>query len=68
MKAALLEGLAEKTFAIVFNTGDEVAAGLLAFAKEHHVTAAHFTAIGAFSSADGRLLRLGKEGVPQDSD
>lgn len=50
MKATMLEGLAEKTFAVIFNTGDDVTSGLLAFAAEHHVTAAHFTAIGAFSS------------------
>lgn len=51
MRATLLQGLAEKTFAVVFDTGDEVASGLLKFAQEHQITAAHFTAIGAFSRA-----------------
>jgi len=51
MKSALLEGLAEKTFALIFNTGDDVVSLMLDFATQHRVTAAHFTAIGAFSSA-----------------
>jgi predicted DNA-binding protein with PD1-like motif len=37
----------ERTFAIVFDTDDEVAAGLLEFAKTHHLRGAHFTALGA---------------------
>jgi predicted DNA-binding protein with PD1-like motif len=36
-----------RTFAIVFGTGDEVARGLLAFAHEHGIGGAYFTAIGA---------------------
>ncbi len=36
---------------LVFDTGDEVVSTLTAFAKEHRVAAAHFTAIGAFSDA-----------------
>lgn len=51
MKATLIQGLANKTFAIIFKTGDEVAQGLLQFAQDHHVTAAHFTAIGALNRA-----------------
>jgi uncharacterized protein len=39
----------QKTFALVFDTGDEVATVLLAFAKEKGLTGSHFTAIGAFS-------------------
>lgn len=37
-----------KTYAVIFETGDEVAAGLSEFAKEHRLKASHFTAIGAF--------------------
>src|SRR5665213_2953763 len=51
MKATMLQGVGEKTFALIFESGDEVNAGLLQFAKEHRVTAAHFTAIGALSRA-----------------
>ena len=50
MKAKLLhEQQGQKTFAVVFDKGDEVVAGLLAFAKENSLAASHFTAIGAFS-------------------
>ena len=36
---------------LVFDTGDEVVSTLTKFAKEEHIAAAHFTAIGAFSDA-----------------
>ena len=36
--------------AVIFQTGDEVAVGLAAFAREAHLAASHFTAIGALSS------------------
>jgi uncharacterized protein len=42
---------AGKTFVVVFETGEEVAEGLLAFARGQHLHAAHFNAIGALSSA-----------------
>jgi uncharacterized protein len=48
MKSKLLDDKGEKTFALIFETGDEVAAGLLEFAKKSSMGAAHFTAIGAF--------------------
>ena len=37
-----------KTFAVIFETGDEVASGLGNFAKAHQLRAGYFTAIGAF--------------------
>ncbi len=37
----------QRTFALIFDKGDEVARGLGKFAKEHRLAAAHFTAIGA---------------------
>lgn len=48
MKSKLINDEHEKTFVLVFETGDEVTAGLLDFAKQHKLAAAHFTAIGAF--------------------
>jgi predicted DNA-binding protein with PD1-like motif len=49
MKTQLIhEQHGEKTFVIVFAKGDEVVAGLQQFAEGHRVTAAHFTAVGAF--------------------
>ena len=47
MKWQILDGQ-PATYAVVFETGDEVTAGLKAFAAEHELKAAHFTAIGAF--------------------
>lgn len=43
-----------KTFILVFKTGDELAGGLLRFAKEQKLSAASFKAVGALSS-----VRLG---------
>ena len=51
MKAKLLDDQGGKTFAVVFDTGDEVASGLLAFARKYRLAGSHFTAIGAFEGA-----------------
>ncbi|MBW3540039.1 MAG: DNA-binding protein [Planctomycetes bacterium] len=51
MKSKQLTHDEEATFALVFDAGEEVAGGLLAFAKEQRLTAAHFTALGAFERA-----------------
>jgi hypothetical protein len=48
MKSKLIQDGREKTFALVFDTGEEVVAGLLQFARDHRLTGAHLTAIGAF--------------------
>ena len=47
----LVDANGEKSWVIVFETGEEAAAGLLSFARGEKITAAHFTAIGAFSRA-----------------
>ena len=39
----------EKTYAIISDDGDEFMQGMRSFAQEHGISAAHFTAIGAFS-------------------
>jgi hypothetical protein len=50
MKSKLLfDSNGQRTFAIVFDPKDEVAAGLQAFAEESNATGAYFTAIGALS-------------------
>lgn len=38
----------QKTFALVFKTGEQAMSGLKAFAEQQHLSASHFTAIGAF--------------------
>lgn len=49
MKSKLLNDQPEKTYVVIFNTGDEFMQGLTDFAKEKNFTASRFTAIGAFS-------------------
>jgi uncharacterized protein len=49
MRAKLISDQAEKTYAVIFDTGDEVASGLLEFAKRNRLAGSHLTAIGAFS-------------------
>jgi hypothetical protein len=41
----------QRTFALIFETGDEVMRNLEQFATENQLTGSHFTAIGAFSEA-----------------
>ncbi len=49
MKSTLIDATGPKTWALIFDKGDEPVAGLTAFAKAQKLGAAHFTAIGAFS-------------------
>jgi predicted DNA-binding protein with PD1-like motif len=51
MREKLLHDRGEKTFALVFEPGDEVVSGLTGFAGRHRLAASHLTAIGAFSQA-----------------
>lgn len=51
MKSKLIDDRQEKTYAVVFDPGDEVMAGLKTFAENNGITAAQITAIGAFSRA-----------------
>ncbi len=50
MKAKLLNEI-PRTYALVFDKGDEVTVTLLQFAKENQLTASYFTALGSFSNA-----------------
>jgi len=50
MKSKLLIKI-PKTFALIFDKGDEVTATLLQFAKANQLKASYFTAIGALSDA-----------------
>ena len=45
------EGAGERVYAVVFSRDDEVLSGLTDFAVKYHVGNAHFTGIGAVSSA-----------------
>ena len=47
MKSKLIKDNDEKTFVLIFDTGDEVVSVLMDFAKEHRLKAAQFAGIGA---------------------
>ncbi len=51
MKWKQLQAEGPKTFALVFDKGDEVIDTLTAFAHQQGLTAAHFTGLGAFRRA-----------------
>jgi len=51
MKSKILSQSGEKSYALIFELGDEVISGLTAFARREQIRAAHFTGIGAFSAA-----------------
>ncbi len=48
MKGKLISSAGDKTYAVIFDTGDEVVKGLTDFAREQRLADSHFTAIGAF--------------------
>ena len=50
MKSKLINESGEKTFAVIFEKGDEVIETLRRFANEQRLLASHFTAIGALSN------------------
>src|SRR5688572_9052171 len=52
MQSKLIQERAgERTWVVVFGTGEEVMAGLREFAREANLVGSHLTAIGAFSDA-----------------
>jgi predicted DNA-binding protein with PD1-like motif len=51
VRSKLLQRNGGVTYAVVFDIGDEVMAGLCDFAKEYNLEASDFSALGAFSSA-----------------
>jgi predicted DNA-binding protein with PD1-like motif len=51
MRSKVLNEHDERTFAVIFDLGDEVMSGLKRFAGENNLSATRFTAIGAFETA-----------------
>src|SRR4051812_30148979 len=51
MKSKLISAGEPKTFAVVFDAGDEAMEGLTRFAKENELSAGRITAVGAFQEA-----------------
>ena len=51
MKFKLLNADAQRTYAVILESGDEVMQNMLAFTRQQQLKASQFNAIGAFSSA-----------------
>ena len=51
MNSKLIHDGPQKTWAVVFDTGDEVVSGLTEFAREKGLSASQITAVGAFRAA-----------------
>ena len=49
MRSKILNAGPEKTWALIFDKGDEPVSAITKFAKEHKIAAARLSAIGAFS-------------------
>lgn len=49
MKERMIQSDSQQSYALIFETGDEVTTGLLEFAKRKGLGGSHFTAIGALS-------------------
>lgn len=61
MKSRLMASAGQKTWAIVFEAGEEAAGGLLAFARENNLSASQFTAIGAFAEVELGFFEIEKK-------
>lgn len=61
MKSKLIDSGNGKTYAVVFDEGDEVVSGLLEFAQRNGLTGSHFTAIGGFRELVMGYFELGKK-------
>lgn len=51
MQSKVINSSSPRVIALVFETGEDPVAGITAFAEDHNLTGAGFTAIGAFSEA-----------------
>ena len=49
MQEKLLQDGPQRTYAVIFESGDEFLSGMQEFAKRHQLDASHFTGVGAFS-------------------
>lgn len=60
MKSKLIAETGQKVWAIVFETGEEAAEGLMKFARDQKLSASHFTAIGAFQEVELGFFEIEK--------
>jgi len=62
MKSKMVFEDGERTYVLVFETGDEVVSGVVKFAAENRPGGSHFTAIGALSDVTLGYFNLEKKG------
>lgn len=60
MKSKLISEQKEKTYALIFETDDEITTEMLNFVREKNISAARFTAIGACSRVTTAFYNLEK--------
>jgi len=48
MRSKVLSGGPQRTYALIFDTGDEVVSTIERFAADHNLTASHLSGLGAF--------------------
>lgn len=61
MKSKQLQSTGPRTWALIFDPGDEVSSGIVDFARANHLTASRFTAIGGFSDATLGYFDIGRK-------
>jgi uncharacterized protein len=65
MRAKLINDAPQKTWALIFEKGDEVISNLNRFAREQELSASQFTGIGAFSALTLGFFVLEKKDYSQ---
>ena len=61
MTSKLIDGGNQRTYALVFESGDDAVEGLLRFAREQQITGAQVTAIGAFERVVLGFFEIGEK-------
>ena len=61
MRSKLIAATGQKTWALIFDEGEDPAAGLLEFAKQQKLSASQFSAIGAFSEVELGFFQMEKQ-------
>lgn len=61
MRSKLIAATGQKTWALVFDEGEEPAEGLLEFARQQKLSASQFSAIGAFSEVELGFFQMEKQ-------
>ena len=66
MKSKSINDGVERTFVLILDQGEEAFKSITDFAEREKITGASVSAIGAFSTSQGRLVRPGREEIQTD--